>query len=779
MLSRGKILVQLSQNTTKSLSKSNDNYTITGSRIEKLTSNTECKEHTVNDNSKQTLSSSIFAECHIESNISDNTTSKRPDTETPVTEQCELKTVEHIYTDASAFNYLDESGCTEKEIVVDYQDTLPVSIERLSNATVTLDNPQIENDKRNEEIDTILTEFLSNSNCDDEVLDPDWQPEKQTDTDSSTDNDEAENTENIPNEIFNTPEVGADEIALEQRVDEISNIKKENRKRRMKGLEYVGVKKGKGHVNKRPERLLAQRTCSSACQKGKGGRGCNAITEEYRKETFKAFWETMDWSAKRVYVMSLVNKVPTERSISPNSRRRNTYIYHFKVSGVNVRVCKELFLSTLGLKEDMVYGWVNKDPNNNGIPEVVNIAPRRNEKAREIAEKFLTDLPKLPSHYCRADTTKRYLETACNTFTEVYNTFVQKQLDEGINRNDICGKTLFLEIFESMNLSLFKPKKDQCDLCVGFKVGNVDQDAYCEHIKRKTDARQAKSDDKTEAEETNRLKVFTMDVQSLLLSPKLEASCLYYKTKLCCHNFTFFDLVTKNCTCYFWNETATDLSASTFVSCVIDFLESTDLDNIEKVILYSDGCAYQNRNVTLSNALSAFAKKHGIIVEQKFLERGHTQMECDSVHAHIETKLKKRDIFVPSQYVEVMENARPKQPYTVKYCDFSFFKDYTKLTQYSTIRPGIGVGSPVVADIRQLQYLPDGTIRHKTNYSGTEFESLRKPRTTSTLGLDDVPKMRSTSLPIKKTKYDHLQQIKSVIPKDYHPYYDCLPHLLT
>ena len=88
---------------------------------------------------------------------------------------------------------------------------------------------------------------------------------------------------------------------------------------------------------------------------------------------------------------------------------------------------------------------------------------------------------------------------------------------------------------------------------------------------------------------------------------------------------------------------------------------------IEKVILYSDGCAYQNRNVTLSNALSAFAKKHGIIVEQKFLERGHTQMECDSVHAHIETKLKKRDIFVPSQYVEVMENARPKQPYTVKY----------------------------------------------------------------------------------------------------------------
>jgi len=86
---------------------------------------------------------------------------------------------------------------------------------------------------------------------------------------------------------------------------------------------------------------------------------------------------------------------------------------------------------------------------------------------------------------------------------------------------------------------------------------------------------------------------------------------------------------------------------------------------MKKVILYSDGCEYQNRNVTLSNALSAFAKKHGIIVEQKFLEQGHTWRNM-TPSMHTETKLKKRDIFVSSQYVEVMENARPKQPYTVK-----------------------------------------------------------------------------------------------------------------
>ena len=100
-----------------------------------------------------------------------------------------------------------------------------------------------------------------------------------------------------------------------------------------------------------------------------------------------------------------------------------------------------------------------------------------------------------------------------------------------------------------------------------------------------------------------------MDLQSLLLCPKLEASCLFYRTKLCCHNFTLFDLTTKAVMCYFWNETCADLSASTFTTCIIDYLNNLDLTNTDKVILYSDGCTYQNRNTTLSCALLQFQIK--------------------------------------------------------------------------------------------------------------------------------------------------------------------------
>ncbi|KAL4237611.1 hypothetical protein ACF0H5_002325 [Mactra antiquata] len=60
------------------------------------------------------------------------------------------------------------------------------------------------------------------------------------------------------------------------------------------------------------------------------------------------------------------------------------------------------------------------------------------------------------------------------------------------------------------------------------------------------------------------------------------------------HNITLFDLTSKSVTCYFWNETAVDLSVSMFASCIVDFPKGLDLKGVTKVILHSDGCAYQN-----------------------------------------------------------------------------------------------------------------------------------------------------------------------------------------
>lgn len=61
----------------------------------------------------------------------------------------------------------------------------------------------------------------------------------------------------------------------------------------------------------------------------------------------------------------------------------------------------------------------------------------------------------------------------------------------------------------------------------------------------------------------------------------------------------------KDVTCYWFNEIDADLQPSTFASLIVDFLTRKYLQNNtnKPIIVYSDGCTYQNRNSTLANAL--------------------------------------------------------------------------------------------------------------------------------------------------------------------------------
>ena len=82
-------------------------------------------------------------------------------------------------------------------------------------------------------------------------------------------------------------------------------------------------------------------------------------------------------------------------------------------------------------------------------------------------------------------------------------------------------------------------------------------------------------------------------------------------------------------------------------------------------------------------------------------------MEVDSVHAAIERKLRDRQIFWPAEYTQVIIFARqhPK-PYTVRTADRTFFRDFSKIRQYNSIRPGTVDGDPQVVDLRGPSQYP-------------------------------------------------------------------------
>lgn len=199
----------------------------------------------------------------------------------------------------------------------------------------------------------------------------------------------------------------------------------------------------------------------------------------------------------------------------------------------------------------------------------------------------------------------------------------------------------------------------------------------------------------------------------------------------------------------------------------------------DKVVLYSDGCSYQNRCSNLSNALLHVASTKQVVIEQQFLEVGHTQMEADAMHSTIERKLKNKKINVPADYVSVCKEARRiPSPYSVHYLNHKFFKNFDGHLFYSSIRPGRGVGDARVQDIRALRYLPERKLQYKLSFSD-DWQDIpqRVNKLIKSTFLECFPDIYIRRLPIKKRKFEDLQDLKSILEPDYHAFYDELPHI--
>lgn len=65
------------------------------------------------------------------------------------------------------------------------------------------------------------------------------------------------------------------------------------------------------------------------------------------------------------------------------------------------------------------------------------------------------------------------------------------------------------------------PRKDECDLCVGFKTKQITAEEYNEHISRKQQAQEEKQRGKIAAQQCH---VFTMDAQAVKLCPNINSS---------------------------------------------------------------------------------------------------------------------------------------------------------------------------------------------------------------------------------------------------------------
>ncbi|XP_066970858.1 uncharacterized protein [Macrobrachium rosenbergii] len=470
-----------------------------------------------------------------------------------------------------------------------------------------------------------------------------------------------------------------------------------------------------------------------------------------------------------------------QKKIPQGSRRQTSYAYNLQLpDGSTHRVCKPMFASTFGVPERTLMRWIRSASSPHDSLSVAKTLAKPGPKSgkyghvtdaeNEFLRAWLKCLPTVDSHYCRSTPTykeKKFLYPG-TTIANLHREYKMEAQKGGARAVEI---SYFTDKFNEENLSV--PRKDWCDICESFKFGNISKDEYDRHIKVKDEARREKTLDKDSASASK--SVWTMDLQAVLLCPKTMASTMNYKTKLQVHNFTLYDLKSKKGYCYIWNETEGDLKSEIFSHLQYHHFETiiSESPNLQELVIWSDGCSYQNRNVKVANAYSALARKHGISIVQKYLVAGHTQMECDSMHSTIERKLV-NDVFTERDYAVLIQCARIKpSPYIVRQMKHQDFMKMENLF-FTSIRPGKKSGDPVVHDLQGLMYQSDGTVKFRVSFNiHSTWETL--PHRIQNVEVKWIP-LFSSRLPITMRKFSDLQSMKTVMPADCYDFFDTLPH---
>jgi len=197
----------------------------------------------------------------------------------------------------------------------------------------------------------------------------------------------------------------------------------------------------------------------------------------------------------------------------------------------------------------------------------------------ELAKSHIDSFPRVESHYCRKHTKKHYLSSDLN-ISFMYRLY----------KNDFCttkqiqlvSLAIYRKIFHGYDpeLSVFKPKKDQCPLCNAYALDKETlTNEYNEHKQRETDSMDMKKIDKQKAtlDHGKTFRAITFDLKLYLVFFIQETANYSIKENLTFAISQFLMLLIK------------------IGTCLLKYLFELPT-TIHHVSYFSDTCGRQNRN---------------------------------------------------------------------------------------------------------------------------------------------------------------------------------------
>ena len=265
-------------------------------------------------------------------------------------------------------------------------------------------------------------------------------------------------------------------------------------------------------------------------------------------------------------------------------------------------------------------------------------------------------------------------------------------------------------------------------------VSSTFEAQYRAHKNRKKESLEMKMEDMTNSAAGAR--TITFDLEAILYIPQAQNSELFYKRKLHVYNLTIYDCLSAG-HCYMWDETHGREANSEVFSCLLTYISQLP-DNITQLITWSDTCAGQNQNKYLL-AFMLFAvnspnNPNLQTIDVKYMESGHSYLECNSMHSMIERAKKHRRIYTPGKMRLIVEEARRNpQPYQVQQMDFSQFLDFKNLFDHTVMNFSL------TSDGKKVSFLKVKLFRFQRGSSNILFKYNYKDEFSSMNFLAEPP----------------------------------------
>ncbi|XP_047986390.1 uncharacterized protein LOC125226450 isoform X2 [Leguminivora glycinivorella] len=577
------------------------------------------------------------------------------------------------------------------------------------------------------------------------------------------------------------------------------------KKRKMEGLPYVtqGIK--------RPAKVPKPIECDK-CQ----FKCTEQFSDEERCSLCRNFY-SMDFRARKNFILSCLTIQPVKtRKLQKTSNKKERSFSKkcfFQKDNDKIQVCQKFFMATLCISVDVITDAVNKKDSLGlyaGDDQRGKKSPPNKTKREDVQQvkNHIESFPVMDSHYCRKDTKKKYLYPDAKSVVNMHGLYVDFCKE---NNENPVSESKYRHIFnEEYNYSFYSPKKDLCNVCSRYKKAQSKEkleEEYQEHIQRKTVCQNAKDTDKARANVDETFMSITMDLQAVLQIPYGGESLLYYMRKLVLFNFTIYEAsLPNNAYCLCWSEINGNKGSCEIGSCLYYYLSQLP-ETVTELSIFSDTCSGQNRNQYISALLIWAVQKidHLQIIEQKFLESGHSHMEVDSMHAAIEHASKNLSINSVSDWKNVFKFSRTKKTkyvtndegkkkieidsYKVKEFKFNEMLDLKKLSAAIMNNKNKDTTNEAVnwLKIKRIRYVK-GDFKIYFNYDMSEdFRQLdisyKKPNTPRTRAKrqsnppsvampwpEELEERYSSQLPISIAKKKDLETMcrKQIIPEEYH-----------